>query len=139
MDSHLTEEQLLTYHLGACTEGAEDDIETHLCACPACLRVFLRLKRHSERGRVEAPRPSPEARARIYASVRATFKPTLPARVRGALGKPIPLYQGIAALVVAAALAGLLPQARGLFQHEGPSAGTRVDTARVAPESLTIY
>lgn len=137
MDGHVTDDLLLVYYLGASADDDRARIDAHLCACPACLRAFLDLKRHVERGL----RPRPAVRERLRADVRAAFRPTAAGRLRRALRHPIPLYQGLAAAALAVAVVSLLPLARGLAPRDGarPATGARVDSARLSPESLTIY
>jgi anti-sigma factor RsiW len=142
MDTHVSEEGLLSYYLGASSDEERGLIDEHLCACSACLRAFLALKRHAERGSANGHevRPRPEARARLYADVRSAFRPTVTARIRKALRRPVPLYQSLVAAALVVALAALLPAARGLARPGATSTpGARVDTARTSPESLTLY
>jgi hypothetical protein len=149
MDAHVTDEVLLTYTLGASSEDERGRIDAHLCACADCLRAFLDLKRCVEQGGQDAPRPSPATRERLRSSVAAAFRPTLAARLARTLRRPIPLYQGVAAAVLALAVATLVPFARvhapttappakGSAELRSPS-GARVDTARALPESFAIY
>lgn len=131
---------LVTYHFAASDLADEerDAIDAHLLECKSCLETYLSLKRAAEKRPVE--RPSPAARARLRAEVAATFAPEREKRVMF-LVRRIPLYQGIAAAAVAAALALVLP---GLLRGDGraPSPrdrGTEIDTARPRAASLTIY
>lgn len=142
---HVAHDDLLAYCLGACADDEHARASQHLQECGQCLRAFLDIKRHVEGrpSRAEEPlRPSPATRARLRASVQATFRPGPAARLRRALRRPIPLYQGLAAAALAVALAVLLPMAR-LSPPGAPSAspasGARVDTARAAPETFDIY
>jgi len=118
--------------------------------------------------RPRSPRPSEAMRARLRADVEAAFRPSVVARVGRALRRPIPLYQGLVAAALAVALAlplargkgssgvthGAQPPEAGLAPSTSPPAhaslpgetalapilsGARVDTARLSPESLTIY
>lgn len=142
MDTHVTEEGLLAYYLGASSDEERGLIDEHLCACARCLRAFLGLKRHAERSPAgwRDHRPRPEARARLYADVRAAFRPSAAARLRRALRRPIPLYQSLVAAALAVALAALAPAARSLARPGAAAApGARVDSARISPESLTLY
>lgn len=137
---------LVTYHFAASDLADEerDAIDAHLLECKSCLETYLSLKRAAEKRPVE--RPSPAARARLRAEVAATFAPErekLEKREKRVmfLVRRIPLYQGIAAAAVAAALALVLP---GLLRGDGraPSPrdrGTEIDTARPRAASLTIY
>jgi anti-sigma factor RsiW len=157
----LNDDRLLAYSFGALADEDAARADAHLCACVGCLRAYLALKHQLERGaersRPTAPaRPSEAMRARLRADVEAAFRPGARARVQRALRHPIPLYQGLVAAAFAVALA--LPLAhRAGGAEPGPSAeapgrpwplgktvapihdGARVDTARLSPESLTIY
>jgi anti-sigma factor RsiW len=139
MDGHVSDEVLLTYYMGASEAPERERVDAHLAACGGCLRAFFDLKHHVEHPSEVAPRPSDATRERLRASVEAAFRPTLRARVRRALRRPIPLYQGVAAAVLAVALAVTVPSLRGRSRHVAPPSGERVDTARLSPESLTIY
>lgn len=144
MDHHVTHDDLLAYCLGACPDDEHARTGEHLLECGLCLRAFLEIKRHVEgRGaRDEAGmRPRPEARARLRASVEASFRPAPAARIGRALRRPIPLYQGLAAAALAVAVAVLWPMARDLPAASGPfnPSGARVDSSRAVPESFDIY
>lgn len=141
MDNHVAHDDLLAFCLGACPDDEHARIDEHLRACAPCLRAFLDLERHVERRASAAQtdlRPAPETRARLRASVHAAFRPAPMSRIRRALRRPIPLYQGLVAAALAVALAALLPMARGLLPGAAPS-GARVDTARTVPRTLDIY
>jgi anti-sigma factor RsiW len=141
MDGHVSDEVLLTYYLGASDAPERDRVDAHLASCGGCLRAFFELKHHVEQSAQAgvSPRPSAATRERLRANVAAAFRPTVLARVRRTLGRPIPLYQGLAAAVLAVALAVSLPSLRARSRHVAPPSGERVDTARLSPESLTIY
>jgi anti-sigma factor RsiW len=142
MDEHVVEERLLTYYFGAGSDEEGVRIDAHLCACASCLRAFLDLKRHVEHEGRRALRPRAETRARLRADVAAAFQPRAAApllRLRRALRQPIPLYQGLAVAAVAAALGVLVPFARLHLRPVPPPSGEHVDSARLSPESLTVY
>jgi anti-sigma factor RsiW len=141
MDGHLSDEVLLTYYLGASDAPERERVDAHLAACGGCLRAFFDLKHHVEQSvsPTHPPRPSGATRERLRANVAAAFRPTVRSRLRRALWRPIPLYQGVAAAVVAVVLAVTVPSLRGRSRHVAPPSGERVDTARLSPESLTIY
>jgi hypothetical protein len=115
-------------------------VEAHLLTCTGCLRTYLALKAHVDRGTPGDEVPSEAARLRLRAAVKSRFRPTPAQRVGRWLARPVPLYQGLvvaAAVVLAAALGPTLAHAI----HPGPSAhaAERVDSARPSAESLTIY
>lgn len=68
------EPQLVAYHFGLVEVEARAELEAHLVACGACLRVFLDLKRAIETGEDE-PAPSPAARARLRRAVESEVAP----------------------------------------------------------------
>lgn len=118
-------------------------METHLVACTACLRTYLAFKAHVDRDGSGAPSgevPGETARLRLRGAVEARFRPT-PARVLGRwFATPVPLYQGVA-VAAAVVLAFVLGPAVARAIHPAPPAHAleRVDSARSAAESLTIY
>jgi anti-sigma factor RsiW len=138
MDGHVIEERLLAYYFGASSDEDGGAIDAHLCACTACLRAFLDLKRHIEHGGDPEVRPRPATRERLRESVGRAFRPSAATRFRRALRRPVPLYQSLAVAAFAATVAVLAPFARGLAR-EAPPSGEHVDTARLSAESLTIY
>ena len=134
MDCPLSDADLACYHLGAIDDDARDAIETHLCACPGCLRAFLATKRAIER----PLRPRDEVRRRLRADVEATFRPSVLARLRATLARPIPLYQGLAVAACLALVVGVLPT----IAHRDPAPSAhadRIDSARPGERSLTLY
>ena len=147
MDRHVTPDDLLVYTLGESSDEDRARIDGHLCACGDCLRGFLDLKGHLERGL----RPRPAVRDRLRAEVQQAFRSTPAARVRRALRRPIPLYQGLAAAALALAVSAFAPLGPWLGPRKAtppdprsalattPAAGARIDSARLSPESLTIY
>ena len=136
MDCELMEGLLLEHVLGACEDADRDRVDAHLIACPTCLRCYLDLKRHVEGA--ERVRPRAEVRDRLRRDVAAAFQPTIARKVRRAFARPIPLYQGFFAAVVAVAIAIAIPvAARGPSMRERSE--RRVDTSRQVPDSLRIY
>jgi anti-sigma factor RsiW len=140
MDCSLIQERLIGYHFAAVSDGERGAVEEHLVECKECLRTYLALKAHVDRGTSDDDAPSEAARKRLRAAVEARFRPTPARRVRRLLTRPIPLYQGLAvaaALLVAAALGPTVAR----VVRPGPAAhvAERVDTARPSAESLTIY
>lgn len=144
MDCSGVGSQLVAYHFAALSDEARDAVDAHLIGCTACLKAYLALKHAAERGPLE--RPSDEARARLRADVARRFaaKPTpAPARtgvVRALfVERRIPLYQGLVAAALAAAVTLLvLGRAERTPPHvrEGVP---QVDTSRPHAESLQIY
>ena len=65
MDCGLIEGELLPYTLGTSSEEDRERIDEHLVSCTSCLRAYLRLKHHVERGASRDARPSEETRRRV--------------------------------------------------------------------------
>ncbi|MGD0529290.1 MAG: hypothetical protein ABSE49_29395, partial [Polyangiaceae bacterium] len=116
------------------------EVERHLVTCTACLRTYLALKAHVDRGSIDDEAPSEAARLRLRAAVQARFRPTPARRVGRWFTRPVPLYQSLAvaaAVLLAAAVAPSL--ARALHPEPTAHAAERVDSSRASAESLTIY
>jgi anti-sigma factor RsiW len=142
MDCRLIQGELIAYHFATAREEERERVDEHLLVCTACLRAYLRLKRHVERGSTEVGRPSDALRDRLRRDVLAAFRPTGRERVRRWLQRPIPLYQGIAAAAVALFVAGAGPiLAEAVADREPRTTATmeRIDTSRPSPQSLTFY
>jgi len=137
MDCRVIDEALVPYVLGACEDEERETIDRHLLECGRCLRAFLAMKRHVERGSRE--RPSEHARAKLRAEVLATFRPSLGARARRALARPIPLYQGAVAAALAVAVAWIAPTIARRASTPTPRSEQRIDTSRSSATSLHIY
>jgi anti-sigma factor RsiW len=140
MDCALIQGHLIGYHFATVSDDERAEVEGHLVTCTACLRTYLALKAHVDRGAVDDEVPGEAARLRLRAAVEARFRPTHARRVGRWFTRPIPLYQSLAvaaAVVLATALGPTLAHAI----HPGPAAHTaeRVDSARPSAESLTIY
>jgi hypothetical protein len=127
---------LVGYHFATLPDAEREQADEHLVGCTACLRAYLALKHRCEE-RAQGDRPSEEARLRLRRAVEVRFRPTRRSRVGAWLGRPIPLYQGLAAAAIAVLLASLVP----LLAKEPPrvAAGPYVDTSRRTAESVTIY
>ena len=136
MDCAAVASVLVAYHFATASDEDRAAVDAHLVGCRSCLETYLALKRAADARARDAERPSPEARARLRAEVARTFgsrarRPTL-------LSRRIPLYQGVVAAAVAAALALALP--RLLDPKLAVGAGTPfVDTSRANAHSLSIY
>jgi anti-sigma factor RsiW len=79
-------EDLLPFHFGTLDAAAREHVESHLCECGECLRLYLQLKRATESApAMFAPRLSASARGRLHADVAATFASSAPrtSRLRG--------------------------------------------------------
>jgi anti-sigma factor RsiW len=142
MDCGLIEGELLPYTLGTSSEEDRERIDEHLVSCTSCLRAYLRLKHHVERGAARGAQPSDETRQRIRDDVAAIVRPRGAARVRHWLRRPIPLYQGLAVAAVAAGIAVGLPQAIasiGPASRRAPETTAHVDMSKPVPEALAIY
>ncbi len=142
MDCSLIADDLLAYHLAALDDQAHTRVEDHLVTCASCLKAYLTLKRHLDRGGNAALVPSHAARARLRAAVIAELRlPAPPASsVRRLLVRRIPLYQGLAAATLAVVLATMAPRLAARIRTTYDSSnGATVDTSRVRPASLTVY
>jgi anti-sigma factor RsiW len=142
MDCPLIQQHLIGYHFATASDDERREVEAHLVACTPCLRTYLALKAHVDRGTQAGEAPSEAARLRLRAAVEARFRPTAARRVRRWLARPVPLYQGFAVAAVIVLAAALAPQVAGALRPSpSPAAGSveRVDSARTSAESLTIY
>jgi anti-sigma factor RsiW len=138
MDCRMIAERLLAYHFATATDEERASVEAHLCACSDCVRAYVVLKHELERVASTGDKPSEAMRQRLRAEVERTFKRSAPARLRRWLGRPIPLYQGLAAAALVLFLAAVGPS---LLQRVASPVGSGpyVDTSRSAPESLYVY
>jgi hypothetical protein len=139
MDCPLIQPELVGYHFATTSDDMRAEIDAHLLGCPKCLRAYLGIKHHIERGAAREERPSAAARDRLRAAVAVSFRSTPRARVRRWLGRPIPLYQGLAAALVAVAVAALVPMVIRETAELRTAAGENTDTSRPSPESLAFY
>jgi anti-sigma factor RsiW len=140
MDCTLIQGHLIGYHFATVSDDERAEVEGHLVTCTACLRTYLALKAHIDRGSTDDEAPSEAARLRLRAAVEARFRPTPARRVGRWFSRPVPLYQSLAvaaAVLLAAALAPSL--ARAVHPEPTARAAERVDSARASAESLTIY
>jgi hypothetical protein len=132
---------LVAYHfqVATITDEERDAIDAHLLECRACLKAYLALKRAAERGPLE--KPSSAVRQRLRADVAAAF----PSKTRRELGvtllaRRIPLYQGLFAAAVAAAIALVIPTLmRKAGQTNVREGAAQIDSARPTAESFRIY
>jgi anti-sigma factor RsiW len=140
MDCTLIQGHLIGYHFATVTDDERADVEAHLVACTECLRTYLALKAHVDRGTLDDEVPSEAARLRLRAAVEARFRPTPARRLGRVFTRPVPLYQGLAVAAVVLLAAALGPSIAHAV-HPGPAAhaAERVDSARASAESLTIY
>jgi anti-sigma factor RsiW len=139
MDCTLIHEDLIGYHFATLSDLERQSVEEHLVACSACLRSYLTLKAHIDRGG-DGEVPSEDARLRLRAAVERRFRPTSSRRIGRWLTRPVPLYQGLAVAAALTLMAALGPAiARAMHSSHAPHAAERVDTARPSPESLTLY
>jgi anti-sigma factor RsiW len=138
MDCALIQTELIAYYFGTCSDEERERIDEHLLSCTACLRAYLLIKRHVERGARASERPSSESRERLRAQVIARFKPTRTDSVRRFFRRPMPLYQGLAIAALVAVAIGIAP----MFTKENAVArgpGEEVDSARSSAESHGFY
>jgi anti-sigma factor RsiW len=140
MDCTLIQGQLIGYHFATVSDDERAEVEGHLLGCTACLRTYLALKTHVDRGTIDDEVPGEAARLRLRAAVQARFRPTPARRVGRWFTRPVPLYQSLAVAAVVF-LCGALAPAVARTIHPGPvaRAAERVDSARSSAESLTIY
>jgi anti-sigma factor RsiW len=141
MDCSLTLGNLIGYHFATASDDERQQVEAHLVQCTTCLRSYLALKAHVDRGGAgEADQPSEGARLRLRAAVQQRFRQTHRRRMQGLLTRPVPLYQGLAVAAVIALFAAFGPAiARVVSPAPEAHVAERVDTARRSPESLTLY
>jgi anti-sigma factor RsiW len=128
---------LVGYHFATLGEAERDAIDAHLLGCKACLAAYFAFKRASEKSPLE--KPSAAVKERLRASVLAAFpKPAArPAHVT-LLARRIPLYQGLFAAALAAAIALAIPtllHPRGTVREGAP----QIDSARPHAEAFQIY
>jgi hypothetical protein len=135
----MIQEALVAYHFGTTSESERNAVDAHLLGCTSCLRAYLRVKHHVERGAAGGARPSASVRDRIRADVATIVRPSGPARLHRLLRRPIPLYQGLAVAAVAAGVAIGLPSLLDGLTRKPPQTAARIDTSRAVAESLTIY
>ena len=125
---------LVGYHFATIADDERAKVDEHLVGCTTCLRAYLALKHKVE----DAERPSERTRERLRAAVKERFTPSTVGRVRAWLGRPIPLYQGLAAAALAVALAALVPTLVRRALVPAPN-GPYVDSGRPVPESVAFY
>src|SRR5688500_18756336 len=125
---------VVAYHFGAVDDAERSAVEEHLVACTTCLKTYLALKRATESGSGE--RPSPKARARLRDAVEREVRP----RSVSLFARRIPLYQGLVAAAIAAAITLATPTVmRRLARHDVGDGAPEVDTSRPRAASLQIY
>jgi anti-sigma factor RsiW len=139
MDCRMISGELFAYALGTSSEEDRDGIDAHLLTCTSCLRAYLRLKNHVERGASSSARPSELTRRRVRADIAAIVRPRGTARVKQWLRRPIPLYQGLAVAAVAAGIALGLPQAMTALEKRPAETTARIDTSKPMPQALAVY
>ena len=139
MDCRVIQSELFAYALGTSSDLDRDRTDEHLLGCTTCLRAYLRLKHHVERGASLGARPSDATRRRIREDVAALVRPRGVARVRQWLRRPIPLYQGLAVAAVAAGIAIALPQMLTTLARRPPETTARVDMSKPVPQALAVY
>ena len=139
MDCAGVASHLVGYHLGTLEDPSLDAIDTHLLGCKACLGTYLALKRATEKSPLE--KPSAAVRERLRRDVLAAFpKNDLRRPHVTLLARRIPLYQGLFAAALAAAIALAVPSLlrhghRGEIREGAPD----IDSARPRAESFQIY
>jgi hypothetical protein len=140
MDCSLIQARLIGYHFATLDDAEQRAVEDHIVACDACLRTYLALKGHVDRGAHGAQGPSEEARLRLRAAVEARFRATPARRLRRWLTRPVPLYQGLAVASVVLAAAAIAPSVAHAFHRASAArSAERVDTTREAARSTSIY
>lgn len=139
MDCALIQGKLIEYQFATLEDADREGVEAHLLACTGCLRTYLALKAHVDRGSGAGETPSEAARVRLRAAVEGRFRSTPARRLRRWLSRPVPLYQGLAVAAVVAVAVALAPGIAHSLRSAGARPAEQVDTARPAAESLTIY
>lgn len=130
MDCQDVTPELFGYHFGTLDEPRRSAVDEHLLGCAGCLRQYQRLKHALDGGGLAAPDPRVKARLRAAVMARTSSR-GLTASARRVLSRPIPLYQGLAAACVAAAVALALSWApRGAPAPSLGPDGAKVDSAR---------
>lgn len=139
MDCAGVASHLVGYHVATLEDRERDAIDAHLLGCTTCLGAYLALKRAAEKS--PADRPSEAVKERLRADVLAAFprRDARPPRVR-LLARRIPLYQGLFAAALAAAIALAIPSLlhqgrRGEIREGAP----QIDSARSRAEAFQIY
>lgn len=139
MDCAGVASHLVGYHFATLEDAERDAIDAHLLGCKVCLGTYLALKRAADQNPLD--KPSAALKQRLRSDVLAAFpKPDArPARVT-LLARRIPLYQGLFAAALAAAIALLIPTLlndarRGEIREGAP----QVDSARARAEAFQIY
>jgi len=133
---------LVAYHFATVSDEERDAIDAHLLGCTTCLASYFALKRATDKSPPE--RPSAAVKARLRAEVAAAFPERVQkgARVR-LLARRIPLYQGLFAAALAAAIALVVPtllREEQLRDVRGASKrAAQIDSARPRAESFQIY
>ena len=139
MDCAGVASHLVGYHLATLDDAEHDAIDAHLLGCNACLGTYLALKRASDKSPLE--KPSAAVKQRLRADVLAAFpkKDARPARVT-LLARRIPLYQGLFAAALAAAIALWIPPlVRDARRGEIREGTAEIDSARPRAEAFQIY
>lgn len=145
MECSVVQDELIAYHFATLSDATRDALEAHLTGCAGCLRAYLLLKRQIEGGAAapaEQPRPSEAARRRLRAAVQAEFRPVPWRRLAALFSRPIPLYQGLCAAVLATVLLAAAPPllaqlGRRAVIPAGPAQA--VDSARQLADNVRTY
>lgn len=138
MDCTGVASHLVAYHFATVSDEERDAVDAHLLGCTTCLASYFALKRAADKSPLE--RPAASVKARLRAEVAASFPASArPARVT-LLARRIPLYQGLFAAAVAAAIALAVPTLlRQQRQRDVPEGTAQIDSARPRAESFQIY
>ena len=135
MDCTGVASHLVAYHFATVSDEERDAIDAHLLGCRTCLEAYFALKRATDKSPLA--RPSARMRERLRADVAAAFPPK--SRVT-LLARRIPLYQGLAAAAIAAAIALVVPTLlRDRERRAVPEGAAQIDSARPRAESFEIY
>ncbi len=141
MDCASVKAHLVAYQLGTLAGEERDAVEAHLVECRGSLERYLALKRAADRVSAELPsdRPRPEVRVRLREAVASAFPAPDSTFAVPTFARRIPLYQGIALAVLAAAVAFTAPSVLRRFGPAPKEAMPSVDSSRTRAESLRIY
>jgi anti-sigma factor RsiW len=138
MDCALIQDRIVGYQFATLDEADREAVAAHLVGCGACLRTYLALKAHVDRG-ASYEGPSEAARLRLRSAVQARFRATPARRALRWLSRPVPLYQGLAVAALVAVVAAFGPALAHVLRAHAARPAERVDTTRPAAQSLTIY
>jgi anti-sigma factor RsiW len=143
VDCAEVESELVAYHFGTAEADRRAAIDEHLLGCGACLRAYQRVKHAFDAGGHALARPSPDVRQRLRREVLAAMTSPAAPPVRF-WSRPVPLYQTVAAVCLAATVAlvasSLARQAVAPTLFSGEHTATpRIDSSRPTFANTTVF